>query len=111
MQMMRGYYVGDDYDTGIAVVATSAKEAKKIAYKELRSDYEWIDIKVDWIKEADVTGLPVGIVEDARVALVRGLYAYIYEDECEECLMDTDLVAYEGRALCSKCVDRIEGSK
>jgi len=52
----RGYFVNSAGEpSGFAVVATSAKEAKKIAYKSGKicvdsSDVEWIDIRVRWIR-------------------------------------------------------------
>jgi hypothetical protein len=109
--MKRGYFVwdGDDDNAGIAVVESSAKAAKKIVYDSgelLWGDGNWIDIRVRWMRHAAVSSLPIGIVQDARDALIRGLYDSLMEYPCDECGKDADVVCHKGRALCECCIER-----
>ncbi len=106
--MKRGYfaYCGDD-EMGLAVVAGSAQEAKRIAWRDTFDlDNDWIDVRARWVKGADVSDLPIGVVQDARVALLRGLYGSIMEYPCDECGKDADVICHHGRALCSCCIEQ-----
>lgn len=115
----KGYFAQErDEVTGIAIVATSAKEAKKIAYYKLNCD--WVDIRVSWRKEANVMDLPVGVIRDNNIALRRGVYSWIEEGECDICHEKGYVnyyppkpsddknyaVRYKGRAICDKCEDK-----
>ena len=104
----RGYFVhGGDEMCGFAVVATSAKEAKKIVHDSGELfDADWIDIRVRWVRDAIVSDLPIGMVEDARGALIRGLYGTLAEYPCDGCGKERDVVCYKGRVLCSCCVEK-----
>lgn len=103
--MKRGYFVKvKEGDEGIAVVASSVGEAKKIAFTELRSDCEWIEIVATWRKNADVECFDVGIVQDGINALHHGLYDDYYST-CDGCCGDSKLVSHKGKALCGWCVD------
>ena len=104
----RGYFVhGGDEMCGFAVVATSARGAKKIVYDsgELLGT-DWIDIRVRWVRDAMVSDLPIGMVEDARGALIRGLYDTLAEYPCDECGEEWDVTCCYGRALCSCCAEK-----
>ncbi len=105
--MKRGYFVcGDDTAAGFAVVASSVEEAKKIAYKaELSFNYDWTDIRCRWQRGSDVSNLPIGMVEDEKAALLRGLYAYLIEYPCDGCGNDADVICHNGRALCEDCIE------
>jgi len=109
----KGYFVhnGDEM-CGVAVVATSAKEAKKIVYDsgEL-PDTDWIDIRVYQIRDAKVDDLPIGMVEDDRDALIRGLYGILAEYPCDECGEEWDVTCCYGRALCSCCAEKEYGKR
>lgn len=105
MNHKRGYYVNEieEFD-GIGVVATSVKEAKKIAFdNELTCD--WIDMRVRWIKDADVNDLPVGIINDYKLGLKHGLFNYI-EGTCDICGRDDVLEWVNEQALCSDCAEK-----
>jgi len=103
----RGYFVhGGDEMCGFAVIATSAKEAKKIVYANYPVDVDWIDIRVRWIRDAKVSDLPIGMVTDVRDALIRGLYGGLMEYPCDECGEEWDVICYKGRVLCSCCVEK-----
>lgn len=110
--MKRGYFVwdsADDDNMGVAVVASSAKEARKIVFDSgeiLYGDGNWIDIRARWVRHADVSTLPVGIVQDVRDALIRGLYGSLMEYPCDECGKDADVVCWRGRALCECCIEQ-----
>jgi hypothetical protein len=110
VEMKRGYYAyNDDDDQGcLAIVASSAKEAKKIAWKSgeiIYGDTGWLAIHVKWVRDAVVSDLPVGIVHDTRDALLRGLYYGIKEYPCDECGNDSDVKCHNGRALCDECIE------
>ena len=104
----RGYFVhnGDEW-CGFAVVAMSAKKAKKIVHNsgELIGT-DWIDIRVRWIRDAKVSDLPIGIVADDRDALIRGLYGTLAEYPCDECGKERDVICCYGRVLCSCCAEK-----
>ena len=70
--------LGDDSDANVAVVAHSAREAKKLAwnYQWHELDCEWTDLRVYWIREAQVEKLSVGVI-DEDLALKCGLFGYI----------------------------------
>ena len=109
--MKRGYFTYNetDEDAGLAVVATSAREARKIAYKSgefIFGDTNWIDVRAIWVRNADVSDLPIGVAHDSRDALLRGLYASIYEYPCDECGKDADVQAHNGRVLCVLCIEK-----
>ena len=104
----RGYFVhNSDEWCGFAVVATSAKEAKKIVYDsgEL-SIGDWIDIRAHWVRSAKVDDLSIGIVTDDRDALVRGIYGALEKYPCDECGKEQDVTCYKGRVLCSCCAEK-----
>ena len=104
----RGYFVhNSDEWCGFAVVATSAKEAKKIMHDsgEL-SIGDWIDIRVRWMRDAKVDDLPIGMVADDRDALIRGLYGTLAEYPCDECGGERDMICYKGWVLCACCVEK-----
>lgn len=109
--MKRGYYAcnNDDDQAGLAIVASSARDAKKIAWKSgefIYGDTGWLDIRVRWMRHAVVDSLPIGVVHDAHDALIRGLYGYLEEYPCDECGQDADVVCSHGRALCDCCIEQ-----
>lgn len=113
--MKRGYFVWDvkdSTDSGFAVVAHTAKEAKKIVFGtgEIQlSDGSWLDLRARWVRHAAVDSLPVGMVEDARDALIRGLYCSLMEYPCDRCGGDAgDVICHHGRALCACCIEEEE---
>jgi len=104
----RAYFVHNSGEwCGFAVVATSAKEAKKIVYDsgEL-SIGDWIDIRAYWVRSAKVDDLSIGIVTDDRDALVRGIYGALEKYPCDECGKEQDVTCYNGRVLCSRCIEK-----
>ena len=105
--MKRCYFVyeKDELD-GIGVVATTAKEAKSIAYASGEIDCDWIDMRVRWERDAEVVILPTGIVLDMREGLLHGIYGYAEGYKCEECGADTVLRACNGKALCDECIEK-----
>ncbi len=121
--MCKGYLVQEkDGEYGIAVVATSSKEAKKIAFNSGELNCDYVDVRVSWRKEANVMDLPVGIIQDNDLALRRGVYSRIDDGECDIChnasyvsyyppkpLNDKDYaVRHRGRAICGNCEDKIK---
>ena len=102
--MKRGYFVHNvDEADGIAVVAKSSKDAKLIGWSELM-DCEFIEVRVRWQRDADVSKLNYGVVDNSKTALLCGLYSYI-EDVCDGCGKTADLSELNGKALCGKCYD------
>lgn len=105
----RCYFVSSDMmeeeGTGIAIIATNAKEAK--IYFRKHYDYdEYISITVKWRKQAEVADLPYGIC-NLREGLIRGVYGYIYTecDLChkEACIYIDDYTEAGNRFLCEYC--------
>ena len=107
--MKRGYYVhGYDDAWGIAVVAATAKQAKKIAFASGEfPDTAWTDLRVWWMKDADITGLEEGILLNYRDGLLRRLYTYV-EGKCDGCGDESCLRECNGKALCQACEENVQ---
>lgn len=107
--MKKGYYVSGDPDDeyGIAVVATSSKEAKKIGFPFLDNEYDadYIDVRVKWKRDANIDKFPIGIIEDYLTGLKCGIYDYIY-GVCENCRGQTFVELHDGVVLCKFCHDK-----
>ena len=108
--MKRGYFVhnNDDDAGGIAVVATSAKEARKIGYKSgelIYGDTDYISIQANWQRDANVDDLPIGVVHDMRMALLCGIYGWLEEYPCDVCGKDGDVQEHDGRVVCDDCLE------
>ena len=109
--MKRGYYAhnNDDDQAGLAIVAPSAKAAKKMAWGSgefIYGDTGWLDIHVRWVRHASVDSLPIGVVDDCRAALICGLHGALMEYPCDECRLEADVSCYHGRVLCDKCIKK-----
>ena len=79
--MKRAYKVYDkDYpDTRAAVIAETTINAKKMAFDNY-SEFlggNWIDLRVQWIKDANTDGLNVGDHIQQDEAVRRGIFDYI----------------------------------
>lgn len=107
--MNRGYFVHDkDEPWGIPVVATSAKEAKRLGFVASEFDCDWIDLQCRWQRHANVEGLPVGIVHDYMDALRRDIIHWMEGETCDICgAEDAYLESLDGMAACPACVERI----
>lgn len=74
----------DDWSMGIAIIAHNIKEAKKIIdpYRDM-IDCNWYpDLRVNWIKEANIENLKVGIVDNqisVAEAYKRNIYTNLEE--------------------------------
>jgi hypothetical protein len=108
--MKRGYFVyGYDEFWGVAVVATSTKEAKKIAfYSGELIGVEWVDIRCVWRRDVDVANLQIGIIDDLHLALLLGFYCFVEDMACDICGDETLLLAYKNKALCEDCIVKEE---
>jgi hypothetical protein len=107
-KMKRGYFVQpQDESWGLGVVATTAKEAKNIAFASGKLiDVDWIDIRVRWERSAEVEVLPIGIVIDMPQGLLCGLYGFIEGCKCDECGVEDVLRLCSGKALCYDCIEK-----
>lgn len=104
---MRGYFVYDPNESdGIAVVAHTLREAKKLGFHELSDNHgtEWTEVAAYWQKESNVEGLEVGIVKDSRDALRRGMYSYVENTECEVCGKITTCEQFRQKIVCMDCL-------
>jgi len=96
-----------DEDCGLAVVATTAKQAIKFMWKA--GDYwesEYIDLRAHLLKNADITELPAGyIVYDPVEGLRRHCYVWA-EGQCPICGKD-DAMLYDGgdKIGCLDCLE------
>ena len=106
--MKRGYFVYvKEESEGIGVVATSAKEAKNIVFASGELECcDWVDIRVRWIREAEVDTIPMGIVLNMHEGLLCGIYGYIEGFKCDECGVVTVLELCNGKALCGECIEK-----
>jgi len=107
MNQKRGYFVSEIDEDGVGVVATSVKEAKRIAYnQELCLYCDWIDIRCCWMKEAKVSDLPIGIIRDDKLGLKRGLFSCIEDEPCDTCGNNNLLTLINGKVLCDACAEK-----
>ena len=80
--MKRGYLVsGTDPCWGVPIVARDAKGAKRMAWDSWKDELncEWIELKVNWKREARVENLPYGVVENEFIAIECGFFNYKVE--------------------------------
>lgn len=102
----RGYFVYEkDGDYGFPVVATSEREARKIAWQRCDLWCDWIDIRATWKRDANVEDLPIGYVEDEILGLRRGMFDYLEDTKCEVCGEFVRVEYHEGKVICSDCLD------
>ena len=108
--MNKGYLVCDSgNELGFAVIAESEVEAKT-AVREAGWLEDCNNIECHIIPGANIEGLPLGMVEDERDALCRGLCDFLEDSRCDECKYHSELTCHEGRALCEDCIwDAING--
>jgi hypothetical protein len=107
-QRLRLYFVRVlDDDCGLAVAAHSAKEARAIIWSsgDLCAD-RIIDLRVQWLKQAVVSGLrPRTILYDSDQGLRRGAYSWA-EGPCPLCgAKDAYLTNEGGKIGCESCLD------
>lgn len=105
--MKRGYFVDEEgADYGQRVVARSSKDAKRMCLgTELFCDSEYIDIKVKWMKKANVENLSIGLVDDLIEGLKAGIYSWVEEEDCPECHKTDMIYNNEGYIGCSDCYE------
>ena len=111
---LRAYFVDGDWDrgTGFAVIAYSAKEAKKMMYGREGLDMnDWIELHVKWIRDAIVDGCHHGQTFESESemldAMYRGMYGSTEHMKCPNCGADDTYVQeiYDGVFGCSACED------
>lgn len=104
--MLRAYIVQEfDDPEGLAVIAETAKEAKKLAFGTGDFPCEWIELRVQWIREANVEGLQKGVMSDCLDALRRGIFSFVEDHPCDKCGHIGHLQEYKGCALCYHCYE------
>jgi hypothetical protein len=107
-KMKRGYFVyPSDEFWGVGVVASSVKEAKKLAFASSELiDVDWIDIRVRWQRSAEVEELPIGVVTDMHTGLLCGLCGFIEGYKCDSCGKEDVLKLCSSKALCDDCIEK-----
>ena len=111
---LKCYFVeakGHDEPNGVAVIAYTAKDAKKYAWSTLMEWIDWIDMRPTISKHANIEGLEEGHVFDCDTnkecwdALFRKVYASLYYVTCTRCKTeDTDVYElYEDVFCCENC--------
>lgn len=113
---LKAYFVRDPWneDYGVGVIATSSKEAKKLAFlSEPLEDAEWINLRVKWNKDANVEGLNIGHLfitdEESIDAMFRGIYGNLEHVKCPKCGTE-DVYVYElwnNVFCCSNCENKL----
>ena len=105
--MKRGYFVYEDEGdgSGLGCVASSSKEAKKRMWGNPSfTNDEWIDLRVKWVKEANVDDLPLGEVT-AKIGLERGLFGFVYDSTCPMCGEIKTIHNENGIIGCMNCIE------
>ena len=73
MEQKKCYFVQHvDDNLGYAVVVRNSKDAKKSALSVL-DDVDFIDIRVNWKRNVDVSSYPFGYVFEGEERLIEGL--------------------------------------
>ncbi len=113
MKKKKAYYVSDNEEYGIFVVAESVKHAKRLGWgNECLCNDEYTDLTAKWNKEAKVDDLEYGVVDDMKEGLRRGVFGFIDEGEdCDQCGVESFLTNVEGKCLCSDCEEKKENKK
>jgi len=104
---LRCYFIKPDPDEceGYSIVAKTAKSAKKLAWESGLADFhDWIDIRVKWQKEIDITGLKEGYIIEPLRGLELGCYSWI-EEICPICGKVKMLSLENGKIMCSECFE------
>jgi len=102
---LKCYFVKPDPDEceGFSIVAKTARDAKKLAWKSWLDLYDWIDIRVLWQRDVDVTRFKEGHVVEPLEGLKIGCYSWV-EEECPMCKR-IDMLSFEGDIIgCSNCL-------
>lgn len=102
----KAYFVSDHEEYGIFVVAHSVKHAKILGWgDESLCNDEWTDLKAKWKKGINVEDLNLGVQDDLREGLRRGVFGFVEEcDEgCDVCGKSGKLYSYDGKAVCFEC--------
>lgn len=103
----RGYFVYEkDAEYGFPVVATSEREARKLAHGISELDCDWVDIRATWKRDANVKDLPIGYVKNEILGLRRGFFSYIKDAKCEVCGEFKCVECHEGKIICNDCLDK-----
>ena len=89
---MRLYSVTDEDEEYFLIVANNAKEAKKIGFQYL--DCEFIYVRVNWIRNANVKNMNPGLYKNKYKALKNGWYSGIYDD-CPVCGENDAEITYD----------------
>jgi hypothetical protein len=104
---LRCYFIKADPDEceGFAIVAKTARDAKKLAWKSKTNIglFDWIDIRVIWQRGTDVSGFKEGHVLEPLEGLKLGCYSWV-EEECPICKKETMLTLEGGIIGCSDCL-------
>ena len=101
----RCYFVSED-DEGVAVVATTPTDAKKLAWRGETFNYEYTDLRARLVKNADIEGLDYGIIEPGIDGLRRNAYWYVTNMACPICDRDDETLFNEdGKIGCMDCVE------
>ncbi len=110
MRMYNAWERGFEAEYTVPVIAESSKEAKLIAFKEIREmggDSEFIDIRVRWMKGVNIDGLSSGVCDDGVELIRRGIFTHMSEGEtCDKCHdEDCSVHSHKGKALCIECLE------
>jgi hypothetical protein len=103
---LRCYFIKPDPEEceGYSIVAKTARDAKKLAWKSGLDLYDWIDIRVRWQKGIDVIGLKEGHVIEPLEGLKLGCYSWA-EEECPICKKIDMLSLEDGKVGCGDCLE------
>lgn len=98
-----------DSEYGVAIVAHSVKEAKKLGWdywgKEYGNDDDFIDQVCQLKKNVDTSGLEPCAMYPGVKSLKRGFYAWV-EVDCPICGFDRKIIKDDetGKCGCEECI-------
>jgi hypothetical protein len=109
MNKKRCYHVhSTDGEYGYSIVASKSCDAKRMLAARIMDEEgcEWLDLRVQWLKNVRVDDKPIGYVfEDLIEGIGRGAYTYA-ECECPVCKHEADVKRWDdGSVSCEGCYE------
>lgn len=111
--MKRAYFISIvDDDTGVGVIAMSARKAKLIGFRHLVGelccgDIDWTCLRVNWKRNVtadSIKDIPMDTVVDDYQGALIGLYGGLFDTKCPICGKVKYLTVERDKVGCEKCL-------
>lgn len=110
----KAYFVSDNDEYGVAVVARDGTKARSMGYKWFQEEHGeavWAETHAKKHSNLKVDHLPCGVIEDLNEGLRLGLYAFVENGECITCGADDVFVTFNAKLNkieCGECEEKDE---